>query len=208
MISTRTALLPGIDGKPRCPWSVSTDEYISYHDNEWGRPVIDDDGLFERLCLEGFQSGLSWLTILRKRERFRAAFANFSIGAVARFGDSDIDRLMGDEGIVRNRRKIEAAVHNARAAISLMNEHGSFAGFIWSFAPRRRRAPRALADVPASTEESKALAKSLKRHGFRFVGPTTVYALMQACGLVNDHLVGCAVRAAVENERRARSRVQ
>jgi len=180
---------------------VSAPEYLAYHDEEWGRPVHDDDELYERITLEAFQSGLSWLTILRKRESFRAAFAGFRIDAVARFGDRDVRRLLSDAGIVRNRAKIEAALANARAAMEL--DRG-LAELVWSFAPSgRSRAPRALPDVPAVTEESKALARELKKRGFQFVGPTTAYALMQACGLVNDHLVGCAARAAVERDRQA-----
>jgi DNA-3-methyladenine glycosylase I len=186
----------GSDGRPRCGWGASTPDYERYHDEEWGRPVRDDRGLYERMVLEGFQSGLSWLTILRKRESFRAAFSGFEIEAVARFGRRDVTRLLGDAGIVRHRGKIEAAIANARAAAALDT---SLAELIWSFAPdRRRRAPRSLADVPSTTPESMALAKELKRRGFRFVGPTTAYALMQACGLVNDHLAGCWVRAEVE----------
>jgi DNA-3-methyladenine glycosylase I len=189
-------LSKGSDGLRRCWWGASTPDYESYHDEEWGRPVRDDRGLYERLVLEGFQSGLSWLTILRKRERFRAAFSGFEIEAVARFGERDVERLLGDAGIVRHRGKIEAAIANARAAAAL---EVPLAELIWSFAPaRRRRAPRTAADLPAATPESTALAKELKRRGFRFVGPTTAYALMQACGLVNDHLAGCWVRAEVE----------
>jgi DNA-3-methyladenine glycosylase I len=187
----------------RCPWAVGP-EYEPYHDEEWGRPVVDDDGLFERLCLEGFQSGLSWLTILRKRPAFREAFAGFRISAVAEFADADVSRLLGDAGIVRNRLKIEAAITNARAAAALRDGGGSLAGLVWGFAPRgRRRAPRSLADVPATTPESAALSRELKRRGFRFVGPTTVYATMQACGVVDDHLLGCFVRGEVERQRRA-----
>ena len=186
----------------RCWWGTAAPEYVRYHDDEWGRPVVDDDRLFERLCLEGFQSGLSWLTILRKREAFRAGFAGFEIAEVARFGARDVRRLMADEGIVRNRRKIDATIQNARAAVRLQEGDGSLAELVWSFRPRRRRGPRELADLPASTAESAALSRELKRHGFGFVGPTTAYALMQACGIVNDHLVGCAVRGAVERERR------
>jgi DNA-3-methyladenine glycosylase I len=172
---------------------------VDYHDEEWGRPVRDDQGLFERMVLEGFQSGLSWLTILRKRENFRAAFANFDIEAVARYGKRDVTRLLGDAGIVRNRLKIEAAIANAQAAAELHKAGESLAGLIWSFAPsRRRRAPRSLEDLPAITPESTALSKELKKRGFRFVGPTTAYATMQACGLVNDHLSGCWVRSEVE----------
>jgi DNA-3-methyladenine glycosylase I len=171
-------------------------DYVAYHDEEWGRPVRDDRGLYERLVLEGFQSGLSWLTILRKRDNFRAAFANFEIDAVAEFRERDMERLLGNAGIVRHRGKIEAAIANARAAAALDTP---LADMVWSFAPsRRRRAPRKLDDLPAVTAESTALAKELKRRGFRFVGPTTAYALMQACGLVNDHLVGCWVRAEVQ----------
>jgi DNA-3-methyladenine glycosylase I len=184
----------------RCPWAKG-DDYLPYHDFEWGRPITDDDALFERLCLEGFQSGLSWLTILRKRPAFRAAFADFRIAAVAEFGDADVQRLLGDAGIVRNRAKIAATIANARAALQLDVPLGAL---VWSFAPRGRRpAPRALGDVPATTPESEALSKELRRRGFRFVGPTTVYAAMQACGLVNDHLRGCLVRGEVERQRRA-----
>jgi DNA-3-methyladenine glycosylase I len=184
-------LRPGADGRPRCGWATSTPDYEAYHDEEWGRPVRDADGLFERLCLEAFQSGLSWLTILRKRPAFRDAFAGFEIEAVARFGDADVERLLGDAGIVRNRAKIEAAIANARAAADV----DDLADLIWSFAPPADRpAPRSFADVAAVTPESTALAKELKLRGFRFVGPTTAYALMQACGLVNDHLEGCCAR--------------
>jgi DNA-3-methyladenine glycosylase I len=192
-----TALKKGSDGRPRCWWGASSPDYERYHDEEWGRPVRDDRGLYERMVLEGFQSGLSWLTILRKRENFRAAFDNFEIERVARFGERDVERLLGDAGIVRHRGKIEAAVNNAKAAAALDTP---LAELIWSFAPsgRRRRAPRTLDELPAITPESTELAKELKRRGFRFVGPTTAYALMQACGLVNDHLAGCWVRAEVE----------
>jgi DNA-3-methyladenine glycosylase I len=188
-------LAPGPDGAPRCWWAVSTPEYVRYHDEEWGRPVREDRGLYERLCLEAFQSGLSWLTILRKRESFRAAFAGFEIEAVAAFGSDDVARLMADAGIVRNRAKVEAAIANARAAAALRDAGESLAELIWSFGPADERpAPRTTAEVPAVTRESTALAKELKRRGFRFVGPTTAYALMQACGLVNDHMAGCAAR--------------
>ena len=167
--------------------------YERYHDEEWGRPVTDERGLFERMSLEAFQSGLSWLTILRKREAFRAAVAGFAIERVAAFGDDDVARLLADAGIVRNRAKIEACIANARAAVSL--EDVGLAELLWRFAPDGDRpAPRRIADVPAVTPESTAMAKELKRRGFRFVGPTTAYALMQACGLVNDHLAGCAAR--------------
>jgi DNA-3-methyladenine glycosylase I len=190
------ALSNGSDGWPRCWWGVSTPDYERYHDEEWGRPVRDDRGLYERMVLEGFQSGLSWLTILRKRDNFRAAFANFEIDVVAGFGERDVERLLGDAGIVRHRGKIEAAIANARAAAALDTP---LTELVWSFAPsRRRRAPRTLDDLPPLTPESTALSKELKKRGFRFVGPTTAYATMQACGLVNDHLAGCWVRAEVE----------
>jgi DNA-3-methyladenine glycosylase I len=183
----------------RCPWGISTPEYERYHDDEWGRPVTDDRGIYERLVLEGFQSGLSWLTILRKRDNFRAAFADFEIAAVAGFGARDVKRLLGDAGIVRHRGKIEAAIANAKAAAAL---DVPLAELVWSYAPTgRRRAPRTLGEIPALTPESTALSKELKRRGFRFVGPTTAYAAMQACGVVNDHIAGCWVRGAVERER-------
>jgi DNA-3-methyladenine glycosylase I len=182
----------GADGRARCRWGASTPDYERYHDDEWGKPVRDPDGLYEKLCLEAFQSGLSWLTILRKREAFRAAFAGFEIAAVARFGPDDVERLMGDAEIVRNRAKIEAAIANAKAAVEVED----LGALIWSFAPDpgARPAPRSMAEIPAVTPESTALAKELKRRGFRFVGPTTAYALMQACGLVNDHVEGCWAR--------------
>ena len=191
-----SSLVSGEDGRRRCWWGASTPDYAVYHDEEWGRPVTDDRGLYERMVLEGFQSGLSWLTILRKREAFRAAFAGFEIEAVARFGERDVARLLGDAGIVRHRGKIEAAIANAQAAAALERP---LAELVWSFAPTgRRRAPRSPADLPAVTPESTALAKELKRNGFRFVGPTTAYATMQACGLVNDHLAGCWIRPEIE----------
>jgi DNA-3-methyladenine glycosylase I len=182
------ALAEGPDGLPRCFWAVSAPEYIAYHDQEWGRPVRTDQGLYERMTLEAFQSGLAWITILRKREGFRAAFAGFEIARVAAFGEQDVARLMADVRIVRNRAKIEAAIANARAAVDV-----PLAELIWSFAPEARPRPRTRGEVPASTPESKALAKALKKAGFRFVGPTTAYALMQACGLVDDHIEGCHV---------------
>jgi DNA-3-methyladenine glycosylase I len=200
---SRRDLEAGPDGRPRCRWATSAPEYMAYHDTEWGRPVRDDRGLYERLCLEAFQSGLSWLTILRKREAFRRAFAGFEIELVAAFGARDVKRLLADPAIVRNRAKIDAAIANARAAMELSAHGESLGELIWSFEPRGRRgAPRSFGDVPAQTEESRALARELKGRGFRFVGPTTAYALMQACGVVNDHLAGCAVRGSVERERR------
>ncbi|MGW4424183.1 DNA-3-methyladenine glycosylase I [Streptosporangium sp. NPDC004631] len=176
-------------GPVRCGWVSSAPDYIAYHDEEWGRPVIGDDRVFERLTLEAFQSGLSWITILRKRENFRAAFAGFSIPAVAAFGEADVDRLLGDPGIVRNRAKIEASIANARVALDV-----GLSDLVWRHADPDSPAPRLLADVPAQTPGSKALAKELRSHGFRFVGPTTAYALMQAIGLVNDHVADCWVR--------------
>jgi DNA-3-methyladenine glycosylase I len=180
----------GADGLLRCPWGASAD-YITYHDEEWGRPLHGDDALFERLCLEAFQSGLSWLTILRKRPAFRAAFADFSIARVARFDDADRERLLADAGIVRNRAKINAAIANAQAADRL---EGGLSALLWSYAPPPGPAPQRLGDVPAVTPESTAMAKALKKAGFVFVGPTTSYALMQACGLVDDHLADCHAR--------------
>ena len=193
-------LAPGPDGRSRCWWGVSTEDYLAYHDTEWGRPVRGEDAVYERLVLEGFQSGLSWLTILRKRDNFRAAFAGFSIEAVAEFGDDEVERLVADAGIIRHRGKIEAAIGNARAAVELHADGGSLSEMLWSHAPADgpRPAPRTLEDVPAQTPESTALSKALKARGFRFVGPTTMYAAMQACGVVNDHMAGCAVRQEAE----------
>jgi DNA-3-methyladenine glycosylase I len=194
----------GDDGLRRCPWATSAPEYVAYHDDEWGRPVTDDLRLYEKICLEGFQSGLSWLTILRKREGFRRAFKGFDPQVVARFGARDVKRLLGDASIVRHRGKIEATIANARATLVAQEQHGSLAAVVWAHAPKgRRAAPRVLGDVPSKTEESTALSKALTRLGFRFVGPTTAYAAMQSLGVVNDHLRGCHVRAACENERRA-----
>ena len=183
------ALSTGPDGRKRCWWGASTPDYLGYHDQEWGRPVRDDRGIYERMVLEGFQSGLSWLTILRKRDSFRAAFADFDPVRVAAFGEADVARLMADAGIVRNRMKIDAAIANARAALEL----DSLTELLWSFAPEPRPRPRTPADIPALTPESTAMAKELKRRGFRFVGPTTAYAALQACGMVDDHLADCPV---------------
>jgi DNA-3-methyladenine glycosylase I len=184
----------GPDGRLRCPWAAEgPEDNRAYHDAEWGRPVRDDRGLYERLCLEAFQSGLSWLTILRKRENFRAAFRGFEMEAVAGFGPGDVTRLLADAGIVRNRAKIEAAIANARAALDLP---GGLAELVWRYADGDRPAPARLADVPASTPAAKALSADLRRHGFRFTGPVTAYATMQACGVVNDHLAACAFRDA------------
>jgi DNA-3-methyladenine glycosylase I len=181
----------GPDGRPRCFWGATSPEYLLYHDQEWGQPLRDDDALFERMSLEAFQSGLSWITILRKRESFRAAFAGFHIESVAAFGEADIARLLGDTGIVRNRMKIEATLHNARVAADLPE---GLAALLWSFAPDPPGPrPASRAQVPATTPESVAMAKALKKRGFRFVGPTTAYALMQATGMVDDHIAGCFV---------------
>lgn len=186
--------LKGPDGALRCPWALSTEDYVTYHDQEWGRPVHGDDALYERLCLEAFQSGLSWITILRRREGFRVAFSRFKIAEVAAFTDADKERLLADPGIIRNRAKIEATVANARVLADW--PFGELDELIWSYAPdpASRPAPKTLADVPAVTDESTALSKALKKRGIRFVGPTTAYALMQACGLVDDHLQDCVAR--------------
>jgi len=197
----------GADGCARCWWARQAADYARYHDEEWGRPVTDERRLFEKLVLEGFQSGLSWLTILRKRENFRAAFAGFDFARVARYTGRDVERLVADAGIVRHRGKIEAAISNARAACELVEEAGSLAAYFWRFEPGQGDRPRRLTKASllgmAETPASKALSKDLRRRGFRFVGPTTAYAFMQAMGLVNDHLEGCASRAAAERDRRA-----
>jgi DNA-3-methyladenine glycosylase I len=177
------------DDRPRCGWATSTPEYVTYHDVEWGTPLHGETALFERLSLEAFQSGLSWLIILRKRPSFRAAFAGFDVDRVAAFDDADVARLLADAGIVRNRAKIEAAIANARAIRSSVPE--GLDELLWSFAPVGRPRPATLADVPATSDESKAMAKELKKRGFRFVGPTTAYALMQATGMVDDHVATC-----------------
>jgi DNA-3-methyladenine glycosylase I len=200
-------LVRGEDGVVRCAWAASHPDYARYHDEEWGFPVADDRRLFEKLCLEGFQSGLSWLTILRKRERFRAAFRGFDWEAVARFGARDVSRLLRDEGIVRHRGKIESTVNNARRARALRAEAGSLAAFFWSFEPPASDRPKRLTwpvlRTMATTPASVALSKALKQRGWTFVGPTTAYAFMQAMGLVNDHVHGCAAR---ERAERARAR--
>jgi DNA-3-methyladenine glycosylase I len=200
----------GEDGVARCFWGASPPEYQAYHDTEWGFPVDDDRRLFEKLCLEGFQSGLSWLTILRKRENFRQAFAGFDFEQVARFGEREVERLLGDAGIVRHRGKIEAAISNAARAVELVEEEGSLAGYVWRFEPDPATRPKRLTWAAlmemAQTPESQALAKDLKRRGWRFVGPTTVYAFMQAMGLVNDHLHRCDIHERVELARVAFAR--
>ncbi|HEY4703261.1 MAG TPA: DNA-3-methyladenine glycosylase I [Streptosporangiaceae bacterium] len=184
----------GEDGLARCTWGLSAPEYVAYHDEEWGVPLHGDRQLFERMSLEAFQSGLSWLTILRKRENFRAAFAGFDPAAVAEFGDEDVQRLLADTGIVRNRAKINAAIVNARATLDIT---GGLSALVWDFAGGPGPAPVTTADVPAQTPGSKALSKELRAHGLTFTGPVTAYATMQACGIVNDHLAACYVRSAV-----------
>ncbi len=200
-------LIRGDDGVLRCFWGDSAPEYRAYHDTEWGFPVADDRRLFEKLCLEGFQSGLAWLTILRKRDGFRAAFAGFDFERVARFDENDVERLLADASIVRHRGKIEAAINNARRAVELVEEEGSLAVYVWRFEPEPASRPKRLTWAAllemAQTRESVALAKDLKRRGWRFVGPTTIYAFMQAMGLVNDHLHGCDARDRVEKARAA-----
>ena len=197
MAEARGELVVGEDGLKRCSWGATHDDYRAYHDLEWGRAVYGETRLFERITLEAFQSGLAWITILRKRENFRAAFLDFDAEKVAAFGEDDVTRLLADAGIVRNRAKIDAAIRNARAVLEVRSSvEGGLDALIWSFAPSKAApAPRRTGDVPATTPESTALAKALKRHGFAFVGPTTAYAAMQACGLVNDHFAGCHARA-------------
>jgi DNA-3-methyladenine glycosylase I len=185
-------LMADADGRARCGWAGSSPLYVAYHDDEWGRPVHGDRRLYERLVLEAFQSGLAWITVLRKRDAFRRAFDDFDPERVAAYDQHDVERLLGDEGIIRNRAKIEAAIVNARCVLEL---DGGLDALLWSYAPVPAAPPQTLGDVPATTPESIALAKDLRRRGFRFVGPTTAYATMQACGLVNDHLAGCFVRA-------------
>jgi DNA-3-methyladenine glycosylase I len=187
--------------RERC-WQTADPLYVAYHDEEWGRPVVDERGLYERLCLEGFQSGLSWLTILRKRDAFRRAFSDFDPERVAELGEQDVERLLGDAGIVRHRGKIEAAIANARATLTLRESGTPLHELVWAYQPEQYDVPRSTRDWLAQTPESAALSRRLKGAGFRFVGPTTVWATMQACGVVNDHLAGCWVREAVERKRR------
>jgi DNA-3-methyladenine glycosylase I len=196
-------IVRGADGTIRCWWCNDSDEYRRYHDTEWGFPVVDDRRLFEKICLEGFQAGLSWLTILRKREAFRQGFAGFDFRRVARFSDRDVERLLGDAGIVRHRGKIESTINNAHRACDLTDEVGSLSAYFWRWRPNARERPRRLTKpvlmnlgVP---EQARALSKDLKRRGWTFVGPTTIYAFMQAMGLVNDHLEGCVIRREVEH---------
>jgi len=190
----------GPDGQPRCSWSGAAPEFLAYHDTEWGFPVSDDRRLFEKLCLEGFQAGLSWRTILAKRENFRSAFCNFDVDRIARFTQHDVERLLKDAGIVRNRSKIEAVINNAQRAQELVKQEGSLAAFIWRYEPDT---PLAQPQTVSISEESLALSKELKKRGWKFVGPTTVYAFMQAMGLINDHVAGCVTRAEVERARKS-----
>ena len=196
-----SGVVTGEDGRARCPWAGGTPEYQAYHDVEWGHPVADENRVYELLCLEGFQAGLSWLTILRKRPAFQDAFASFDPVVVARFGEPDVERLLGDAGIVRHRGKITAAITNARATLRLRETGRSLAEVVWSYEPRPHRPAAAMEDLEAVTPESKALSSELRRNGFAFVGPTTVYSAMQALGVVNDHLAGCDARVAVDAER-------
>ena len=191
--------IPGPDGQPRCRWSGAAPEFMDYHDSEWGYPVSDDQKLFEKLCLESFQSGLSWRTILTKRENFRAAFDGFDFNKVAQFTEQDAERLLQDAGIVRHRGKIEAVINNAKRTVEMVKQEGSFAAFIWQYEPDPASlpAPQSATTIP----EAIALSKDLKKRGWKFVGPTTVYAFMQAMGLVNDHAIGCAVREQAAKKR-------
>jgi DNA-3-methyladenine glycosylase I len=206
MSDTPAGIIVDTAGTHRCWWCEGDEQYRAYHDTEWGFPVTDDRRLFEKLCLEGFQAGLSWLTILRKRDNFRAAFDDFDFEKVARYDESDVERLLGDAGIVRHRQKIEAAINNARRTLEVIGEFGSLAAFVWLFEPDPTERPdqfthEALSEI-AKTDASKRMAKDLKGRGFRFVGPTTAYAFMQAMGLVNDHLDACDTRERVEQARR------
>lgn len=197
-------LRKGEDGKIRCSWHDNKPDYLAYHDNEWGNVVTDDTRLFEKICLEGFQSGLSWLTILRKREGFRKAFAGFEIAKVASFNETDIERLVLDADIVRHRGKIKSTINNANRALEMQKEFGSLAAYFWSFEPKPERAPiKALGEIAGFTDVSTAISKDLKKRGWSFVGPTTVYAFMQAMGLVNDHLEGCYCHTIIHNKRQA-----
>lgn len=192
--------------RTRCWWCGTHDDYVAYHDHEWGIPIGDDQRLFEKICLEGFQSGLSWLTILRKRDNFRRCFKDFDFRRVAKFGDRQITKMLGDAGIVRHRKKIESAINNAKQAIRICDEHGSLASFFWSFEPDSHRSPTSRQKVKATSPESIAMAKTLKQNGWSFVGPTTCYAFMQSMGMVNDHLTKCESWATIETARSSFSR--
>jgi DNA-3-methyladenine glycosylase I len=199
-MSGREALVNGPDGRPRCWWSVGSDEFVSYHDLEWGRPQLTDAGIFEHLALESFQSGLSWAVVLRKRAAFRSAFLSWVPVSVAAFGPEDVERLLLDSGIVRNRRKIEAVIHNAARAVEVIEQEGSLAALFWRFRPQEWAPPRSPGDILPHAPPSEALSAELRRRGFRFLGPTTVHAHMQSTGLLNDHIVGCCARDAAERE--------
>jgi DNA-3-methyladenine glycosylase I len=194
-------LAVGDDGVRRCSWPGEDPLYVEYHDGEWGMPVTDDRGLFERIVLEGFQAGLSWITVLRKREAFREGFARFDHRAVAGFGEPEVERLLEDERIIRNRAKIGSAINNATAAEGIIEEFGSLAAYLWPYAPEPGRPPRSFADLEVATPASKALSKDLKARGWSFVGPTTMHAMMQSIGMINDHLEGCVARERCEKER-------
>ncbi len=200
-VADKPELVKGADGKRRCAWGASTPDYMAYHDHEWGRPVTDDVRLFEKICLEGFQSGLSWLTILRKRENFRKAFAGFDFHKVARFNEKDVKRLLADAGIIRHRGKIEATINNAARAVELERERGSLAAYFWEYEPEAKK--REVFAIPSQTPESVTLSKDLKKRGWKFVGSTTCYAFMQAMGLTNDHHPGCWCHKEAETVRAA-----
>jgi DNA-3-methyladenine glycosylase I len=193
-MNNKKSLTTGKDNLARCWWCGDDELYVRYHDQEWGRPVHDDIRLFEKICLEGFQAGLSWITILRKRENFRAAFDGFDFHKVAVYRQNDVERLLQNAGIIRHRGKIEATINNAQRALELVQERGSLSDYFWSFKPDRHISPKTKDEVQAETDESKALSKDLKKRGWKFVGPTTCYAFMQAMGMVNDHLAGCFLR--------------
>lgn len=205
-------LIQGLDGKARCAWHGNLPDYLAYHDNEWGRPVADDRRLFEKLCLEGFQSGLSWLTILRKRENFREAFEGFDFERIARFSEADVERLLGNAGIIRHGGKIRSTINNAKRAIEMREKEGSLAAYFWRYEPAAADRPGTIdhATVRANptTPVSVEISKDLKKRGWSFVGPTTIYAFMQAMGMVNDHLEGCVIRPVVERERKVFKRPQ
>lgn len=202
MDEERPGLIEGVDSRTRCFWPGTDELYLAYHDHEWGRPVDDDTRLFEKMCLEGFQSGLSWITILRKRENFRRAFAGFDIEKVASFGDADIERMLGDAGIIRHRGKIASTINNAKRARELITEFGSIAAYVWQYEPKVEDLPP-VGTFVAESAASRAMSKDLRKRGFSFVGPTTAYAFMQAMGLVNDHAENCFCRAQCEAERHA-----
>ncbi len=201
MTKEKPVLLKGLDGKKRCWWCGTDEQYVAYHDDEWGMPTTDDRRLFEKICLEGFQAGLSWLTILRKRDSFRAAFKNFDFELVAKFGKRDINRLLKDAGIVRHQGKIESTINNAKRAIEMRKEFGSLANFFWQFEPRKTPVIKSIADHLGFSEESTRMSKELKKLGWSFVGPTTCYAFMESMGMVNNHAQGCQFRAQCKSAR-------